>query len=174
MPYIIGLGGTSDEMSLRLETRRHRHINNVLRPEASPEVMRERISLNIETRPTARPVSASAIYNCYGLAFASRRCAIVDEKDVEAILDDDGYRRLPWDPSAWLPGDVVIYRNNKSEIVHAGLIAQIDIDLTSDRVNVKVISAWGDCGEYLHPLEDVPILLGRPTEVVAQRFLYDT
>ena len=55
MPYIIGLGGISDEMSLRLETRRPRHINNVLRPEASPEVMLERISLNIETCPTDLP-----------------------------------------------------------------------------------------------------------------------
>lgn len=174
MAYIIGLGGPADPQALKLETRRHRWIRNVLRPEAARDQMRARIAVSLGACPRATPVSASAIYNCYGLAFAARRTAIVDEEDVAAILEDDQYRKLPWDPNAWLPGDVVIYRNEQDEIVHAGLVARKSVDLPRGDVAVYVLSAWGECGEYLHAIDEVPPLLGKPTEVVAQRFLYDS
>ena len=129
--------------------------------------------MNLEAFPNAKPMSASAIYNCYGLAFACRRSAIVDEEDVSAILVDDGYRQLPWDPSAWLSGDIVIYRDGNGAMVHVGVVAKKQVDLATGETSVEVLSAWGESGEYLHPIGDVPSLLGRPTEVVAQRFLYD-
>lgn len=143
MTYIIGLGTPNDPEALKLETRARRFIHNVTRPEGHPDIMRERIRITQDAFPAVVPVSASIVYNCYGLAFAARRCAIVDKTDVETILEDDGYRKLPWDPAAWLVGDVVLY----------------------------VLSAWGDSGEYLHPIDVVSPLLGRPSEVVSQRFL---
>ena len=173
MAYIIGLGTPTDPTSLKMETRRHRYINNSMRPEAPPDLMRGRIRMNLEAFPNAKPMSASAIYNCYGLAFACRRSAIVDEEDVSAILVDDGYRQLPWDPSAWLSGDIVIYRDGNGAMVHVGVVAKKQVDLATGETSVEVVSAWGESGEYLHPIGDVPSLLGRPTEVVAQRFLYD-
>lgn len=174
MAYIIGFGEPSDPQSLKLETRRRRWIRNVVRLEAPRDLMRARIQVCLGACPQAIPVSASAVYNCYGLAFAARRCAIVDEEDVETILEDDWYRKRPWDPNAWLPGDVVVYRNDHGAIVHVGVVAKLVVDLMRGDVTVYVLSAWGDNGEYLHFIDEVPALLGKATEVVAQRFLYDS
>lgn len=171
MNHIIGLGTANDPQALKLETRGRRWVKNVLRPETPPALMRIRIEVTLQECSDARNVSESTIYNCYGLAFAARRSAIVDEEDVQAILDDDGYRRLPWDPSTWLPGDVVIYRKDSSEIAHVGLISRIVPDTATASFEVFVRSAWGDSGEYDHVIDHVPVLLGRPTEVVSQRFL---
>lgn len=173
MAYIVGLGTPTDPQALKLETRKHRWIHNVLRPEATRDQMLTRIAVLLSACPRTKLVSASAIYNCYGLAFAARRSAIVDEDDVVAILEDDQYRKLPWDPNAWLPGDIVIYRNGDGAIVHAGVVVNKSVDLLQGDVTIYVLSAWGGHGEYLHPIDEVPLWLGKPTEVVAQRFVYD-
>ena len=171
MTYIIGLGTPDDPLALNLETRARRFIHNVMRLEVEPEIMRERIRVTRETFPGAIPVSASIVYNCYGLVFAARRSAIVDEEDVHAILEDDGYKTMPWDPAAWMVGDVVLYRNAAGELAHVGIVAGKTIDLKTGNIKVDVLSAWGDSGEYLHPIELVSPLLGKPSEVVSQRFL---
>ena len=163
-----------DPYALKMETRKRRWIYNVVRPESSHEQMKVRIEVALGACPQAVPVAASTIYNCFGLAFATRRSAIVDEEDVLAIMEDDGFRMLPWDPNAWLPGDVVIYRNSEGGLVHVGLVANHSVDLSRGEVRVYVLSAWGDSGEYLHPIDEIPPLLGKPTEVVSQRFLYDS
>ena len=171
MTYIIGLGTPSDPAALKLETRARRFIHNEIRPEVHPDIMRERIRITQDAFPAVEPVSASTVYNCYGLAFAARRCWIADEMDVEAILNDDGYRKLPWDPAAWLVGDVVLYRNNSGELAHVGIVARKTNDFTTGEIKVDVLSAWGESGEYLHPIDVVSSLLGKPSEVVSQRFL---
>lgn len=171
MNHVIGLGTANDPQALKLETRGKRWIKNVLRPETSSALMREIIEDTLQGCPDARNVSASTIYNCFGLAFAARRSAIVDEDDVQTILEDDGYRRLPWDPSTWLPGDVVIYRMGSGEIAHVGVISQIVPDIATASFKVVVRSAWGSNGEYDHVIDHIPALLGKPTEVVSQRFL---
>jgi hypothetical protein len=143
---------------------------------------REAVRAELEARrkavlamcPEARLISASTIYNCFGLAFAARRTAIVDETDVQAILTDDKYRDLPWDPNAWMPGDVVLYHTERQELVHAGIVASILKDLQTGDCTVYVISAWGEAGEYYHRIGHVPTNLGRPARVIAQRFLYET
>jgi hypothetical protein len=171
MAYIVGLGGPDDPSALKLETRARHFIHNVMRLEARPEIMRERIRITREGFPGATPVSASMVYNCYGLVFAARRSAIVGEEDVQAILEDDGYKAMPWDPTAWMVGDIVLYRNAEGELTHAGIVARKTIDLTTGNIKVDVLSAWGDSGEYLHPIDLVSPLLGKPSEVVSQRFL---
>jgi hypothetical protein len=133
--------------------------------------MRDRIRITREGFPSAVPVSASIVYNCYGLVFAARRSAVVDEEDVQAILEDDGYRSLPWDPAAWMVGDVVLYRNDTGELSHVGIVARKTEDFTTGNIKVDVLSAWGESGEYFHPIDLVPPLLGKPSEVVSQRFL---
>jgi hypothetical protein len=171
MTYIIGLGTPDDPLALKLETRARRFINNMMRLETRPEIMRDRIRIIRENFPAAIPVSASTIYNCYGLVFAARRSAIVGEEDVQAILEDDGYKKMPWDPMAWMVGDIVLYRNDSGELRHAGILARKTADLTTGNIQVDVLSAWGDSGEYLHPIDHVSPLLGKPSEVVSQRFL---
>jgi hypothetical protein len=171
MTYIIGLGTPNDPAALKLETRGRRFIRNVMRLEVQPDLMRERIRIIRNGFHSVVPVSASVVYNCYGLTFAARRCAIVDEEDVQAILDDDGYRKLPWDPAAWLAGDVVVYRKNSGELAHAAVVARKTEDITTGEIKVEVLSAWGESGEYLHLIDVVSPLLGRPSEVISQRFL---
>lgn len=171
MTHIIGFGTPNDPEALKLETRARRFINNVMRLEIRPDLMRERIRITQDAFPAVAPVSASIVYNCFGLVFAARRCAIVDATDVEAILEDDGYRKLPWDPAAWLVGDVVLYRDVSGELVHVGIVAGKTTDFTTGKIKVDVLSAWGNSGEYLHPIDVVSPLLGKPSEVVSQRFL---
>ncbi len=171
MTGIVGFGTATDPQALKLETRARRWVKNVLRPETAPVLMSIRVTVALGACPAARNVSLSTVYNCYGLAFAARRSAIVDEEDVQTILHDDEYRRLPWDPAAWLPGDIVAYRTDTGDLAHVGVISRIDVDLTNPEFRVLVRSAWGDSGEYDHPIDQVPILLGKPTEVFAQRFL---
>lgn len=168
---IIGLGSANDPDALKLETRAKTWIKNCVLPETPPALMVIRIQTQLQAYPKARNISASSIYNCFGQVFAARRCAIVDDEDVEAILRDDGYRRLPWNPATWMPGDVVIYRKESGTIEHAGHICRITSDLSSGNFEVIVRSTWGIDGEYDHPIADVPPLLGKPTEVLAQRFL---
>jgi hypothetical protein len=172
--HIIGFGSERDPESLALQTRAKRHINNVMRREALRAELEARLAAVLAMCPNARLVSACSIYNCYGLVFAARRTAILDETDVETILRDDGYKDRPWDPNAWLPGDVVLYYAEKDSLAHAGFVATILRDLRTGESTVYVISAWGESGEYYHPIDHVPANLGRPGRVVAQRFLYDT
>jgi hypothetical protein len=169
--YIVGLGGPSDQKALKLETRKHRWIHNVMQPETNPNVMRVRIKEMQQVYEHCRPVSASTVYNCHGLVFAARRTSIVDDEDVNAILEDDGYHPLPWDPDRWLPGDIVLYRDKVGRIVHSGIIVKNLISLGEDKVTIEVLSVWGEVGEYIHPIDEVPVLLGKATDVVSQRFL---
>ncbi|MEP6635735.1 MAG: hypothetical protein ABJB97_03350 [Acidobacteriota bacterium] len=124
---------------------------------------------NCKNHPDIKLVSASAIYNCYGMVFASRRCAILGEEDVDMILHDDGYHLLPWDPTAWELGDVMLYRNSEGALRHAGVIIEKTPDLQASRYHIAVLSTWGNTGEYIHAMGDVSPLLGEPCEVRSQR-----
>lgn len=169
---IIGLGTQIDPEALKLETRKRRWIKNVVRLEIHPDVMKHRIRVLQNAFEYLHLISASAIYNCYGLVFASRRTAIVGEEDVEAILEDDGYRKLPWDPAAWMVGDIAIYRDpTTAELKHVGMIAEKILEIESTRINIKVLSAWGENGEFLHPIDRVHPLFGTLAEIRSQRFL---
>jgi hypothetical protein len=170
---IIGFGTERDPEALALQTRRKRHVRNVMRREALRVESAARVSAVLAGRPDATLISASTIYNCYGLVFAARRTAIMDESDAQIVLEDDGYRDLPWDPNTWRPGDVVLYYTEGGDLAHAGLVATIQLDLSTGDSTVYVTSAWGEAGEYYHLIDYVPANLGRPARVVAQRFLYD-
>lgn len=78
-------------------------------------------------------------YNCHGWVFTEGQYFVADE-DVEAILQDNGYRRV-LDPQA---RDVVIYFDEDGAIVHSGLVR-----LAEERL-VLVESKWGLLGRYLH------------------------
>ncbi len=173
MDVALDFGGSGDPLALKLETRKGRWIRNVPRPEQQPSLIASRMKALLGRFPNATPLSASTAYNCFGLAFASRRTAIVDETDVEGILEDDGYRRRAWCPLDWRPGDVVVYRDGAGRLAHLGLVAAIEAPPSDGRSLVFVASAWGDLGEYLHRIDEVPGPFGRASDVVSQRYVYD-
>lgn len=95
--------------------------------------------------------AATARYNCYGLAFASRR-AWVQLESVRHVLQDDGYRRLSAGEGP-LAGDIVLYWS-EGTIEHVGVIIQIEV--IGNTVLPKVMSKWGPGPEYLHSVMRTP------------------
>jgi hypothetical protein len=82
--------------------------------------------------------------NCHGWIFADGRCVILADA-VEAILKDNGYRRVDV-PQA---GDLIIYRDPKGMIMHSGLVRGILDDGTP-----LIESKWAFGARYLHRPQD--------------------
>ena len=59
--------------------------------------------------PYATFVNApTGIYNCHGLAFASRRTQICEPSEVQKIIREDGYRLIDRREDVQ-PGDIILY-----------------------------------------------------------------
>ncbi|MBM3303001.1 MAG: hypothetical protein FJY85_24020 [Deltaproteobacteria bacterium] len=97
---------------------------------------------------------ASAMYNCHGLTFASRRTNIDRTPAIQDILADDRYE--PVDPREALPGDVVLYYSEEGEANHSGIVVEMPQD-----IKVPIIcSKWGTAGEVIHSLKRCPSAYG--------------
>ena len=133
--------------------------------ESPPAIIQSAIDLFHEHHPNAILRSATAVYNCMGLAFASRRTWVApDSLDpvLRLILDEDDYRRLR-NQQELEAGDLVIYRSpTEDSVSHVAVVLRIDVDFAKASRNVIVVSKWGHGGEYIHQVEDVPYLLGAP------------
>ena len=165
---VLGLGTPDDVRALKLETRRKRWVQNAMGPQRSPESMVAARAMHTANHARIVARSLSSVYNCFGLAFASRRTAIVDGAQVESILADDGYKLVGQDKA--LRGDVVLYRDRDSnEIIHAGLISEIRTRLDDSVAERIVISQWGQDGEYEHPEVSVPTRLAGRIEYWTMR-----
>jgi hypothetical protein len=167
--YIIGQGGPTDTKALALDTRKKRHVGNETRLEKPLAGMLEIAAIIEKTYPHTRLVSASAICNCFGLAFGSRRTWILDLIEVRKVLDDDGYKPVAWDPQSWGLGDIVLYRTQEDPLRHVAVIVQNDPLPGVGQFLTRVLSVWGESGEYVHPIEVGHPLLGKPFEVQSQR-----
>ena len=117
--------------------------------------------------PSAQVRSLSSVYNCMGMAFASRRTC-VEPDCLEMILADDNYKPVNDEKELW-PGDLVIYRDEEGKPVHVGVVNQVRLDLKNVTWEVFAISQWGADGEYLHRVDDVNPNLGTPTEYWTDR-----
>src|SRR5436190_1643621 len=62
----------------------------------------------------------SAVYNCHGLTFASRRTCIHKADVVQLILSDDRYKEVA--RADVLPGDVVLYYGEDGDIEHSAVV----------------------------------------------------
>jgi len=113
--------------------------------------------------PEAQLRSVTAIYNCFGMAFANRRTWILEDA-LPLIKEEDGYRSVAR-PSV---GDVVVYRR-AAEIEHVGIAVEVRPIVETGSWEVIVLSKWGAEGEYLHHEDYVPQLLGRPVEYWTER-----
>jgi len=167
MAVLIGMASPSDPAYLPLATRQGRVIPNRREPEALVAWLRAARAIDRQTNPAALLRSTTAQYNCLGLVFASRRTWIGVEQ-LAMILTEDGYRRLGRFEEAW-PGDVVVYRRPGGEATHVGIILEVAADVAAAGVRIKVLSKWGQHGEYIHDLPDVPPLLGVPSEAWSDR-----
>jgi hypothetical protein len=90
----------------------------------------------------------SAIYNCHGLTFASRRTCIASSTEIRKILAEDGFESVPAASQAE-PGDIVLY-------VAAGDIEHSGVVIEADNLSPLVLSKWGKGPEVIHRVADCP------------------
>jgi hypothetical protein len=168
MDIVIGAGGPNDKNSLPLATRKNKFIHNEQRLERAPSSLKAAATVHLSTFPQAKLRSATAVYNCMGLVFASRRTWI-DTDYLNDILIDDGYIKIAG-PEEAKCGDIVIYRmNENSHITHVAIIVDIKPEVKTASWKITVLSQWGADGEYIHFLEEVPTILGEPVEYWTDR-----
>ncbi len=136
-------GGT--ERGIALETRMGNPIGNVLEP-AVDERGRRTYDL-IRKKHGQRWFNRKAAcggYNCYGMAFASRRTSILEDTQIPDILKDDGYREIQEDQV--VVGDLVFYRDRKLGLLHVARITRRD-----EMKALHALSKWNSiCGEDEH------------------------
>ena len=118
------------------------------------------------SHPSLEVRSRSSIYNCFGMVFASRRTWVRAE-DVPTILSDDGYRPTTRNESEY--GDIVLYRDGGSRILHVALVIRRKARLASASFQITVLSQWGRDGEFFHDLDDVMPNLGKPSDFWTDR-----
>lgn len=166
-PYIIQRGGPQDPQAIALATKQGTYIPNERRRERAPDSLRAAVALWATERPDARLRSITATYNCVGLAFANRR-TWVDTDEVDLILREDDYYQVQRHEQVHV-GDVLIYRNDRREIVHLGTVISIEPLVNKSSRKVAVLSKWGADGEYIHAPDHVPGFFGRPSEYWSER-----
>jgi len=170
MTHILLRGTERDRASLNLFTTANRtRIENERPDQERPiEALRAARRYANQTSPTATCRSLTAMYNCVGLVFASRR-TVVDCKHLEVILRDDGYRPIGREKA--VEGDIVVYlRNNEPQ--HVGIVFRLqDLSFARDGsvIQVWILSQWGDDGEYLHKMQEVPVIYGDVTHFWTER-----
>lgn len=161
-PRDHGAGGV-----LPLATKRGRLIVNGQRLERPRAALDAGVRLWLGQRPEAELRSLTSTYNCIAMVFACRR-TWVDPDQVAIILEDDGFKRLASVADARV-GDVVLYTDAQADLAHAGIVISNTPVVKHARWDTMVLSKWGLDGEYVHPVDHVPQLLGRPTEYWTER-----
>ena len=120
----------------------------------------------LDNHPSAQLRSLTGTYNCFGMAFANRRTCI-EPIHVQMILDDDGYKEIS--PQDVMPGDIVIYRDNRGEVSHVAVVVLHEPDVANAKWKTTVLSQWGAQGEYVHDHLDVHQMLGTPDKFYSER-----
>jgi hypothetical protein len=171
MPQILEEGGQTDRNAIPLYTREKRYIINARKLETHPDIMREKVRFSLSISPEVKLRSATQVYNCMGMVFASRRtCVDIDSLDL--IIADDRYLETR-DLSKVKIGDVVVYGVMKPESgetpTHVGVIVDKTPNIAQAGWNVTVMSQWGQDGEYFHPMEAVPPLFGPVIKYLTDR-----
>lgn len=165
---LIGARGENDKASIRLSTKKNNFIPNERKKERHPDSLREAQAIWTRQFPNIKTRSLSATYNCVGLVFGARRTCI-DPDQIKMILEDDAYRKLSSDSEVEV-GDIVIYVKDK-QYEHIGIIMQVQPDFRTATFKITVLSQWGQDGEYIHSVEDVPEPFGRTWEFWTERKL---
>lgn len=171
MLQILEEGGQTDRNAIPLYTRGKHYIANTRKLEAHPDIMKEKVRFAQSISPDVKLRSATQVYNCMGMVFASRRtCVDIDRLDL--IITDDRYLETR-DLSQVKIGDVVVYGVKQPESgetpAHVGIIVDKTPNIAQAGWNVTVMSQWGQDGEYIHPMEAVPPLFGSVIKYLTDR-----
>ena len=163
--------GIPPAQGLAMQTRARQDIVNDLLDELPIEELRERehFQMSRDPVPTAELQRLSNTYNCMGLAFGSRRVGI-DCLYVNKILVEDDYRQIPIEELS--VGDLVLYAPKNSTIFsHVGIVLVVPRpgDTITAEYAIRVLSKFGRCGEYCHPIRSVPAFVGEPRSYWTQR-----
>ena len=161
MSQIIGNRG-----DIPLVTRAGTQIPNERRQQRHPQALQAAATIHTR-RSTVHLRSATAVYNCVGLVFASRRTCI-DTEHITWILEEDGYYKVDNEKDV-MPGDLVLYRTALDELAHIAIVLDKSPVIQTASWKMKVLSQWGADGEYIHDALDIPELLGRPTDYWSER-----
>jgi len=142
-------------MAIRLETSKRSGIDNVQGGEIAAFQSKWNARLPKQFPDARRRTEMSAIYNCHGLTFASRRTRVENTQGVQKILQDDHWLELT-NPRDVLPGDVVVYFAEEGEANHSGTVIECDGPLFVP----LVCSKWGNAGEFIHRVRYCPTIYG--------------
>ena len=157
MIEIIGRGSTDDISAIKVSTIDGWHMPNERKPERSPDAMRQLERINKGNHPGLETRSLSATYNCVGMVFAGRR-TFIDSAHLMTILNKDGYRKI--EDSEAIAADLAVYfRDGKA--THVGIV--INVGYVGNMRVVKVLSQWGETGEYFHKAQIDRTEYGHPT-----------
>ncbi len=138
---------------IRLQTASRNDIPNIQRSEISAFERNWAEDLPAKYLTTTIRTDVSALYNCHGLTFASRRTRIEEFSSIALILRDDKYEEVPREQA--LPGDIVIYYDDSGDLTHSGLVV-----LNEPPLNPLICSKWGNGPEFVHGLYNVPSVYG--------------
>ena len=150
-PMIIDAGSPRDRASIALSTKQGNRIPNFRKHNRRPESLLEAKRIWTERFPNIRNHSLDATYNCVGLVFAFRRVWVEDDH-LPWLLSEEDYHAVDR-PEV---GDLVIYSDEKT-MRHVGIVVNVTPDVRNAEWDVTVLSQWGQDGEYIHRLRDVPL-----------------
>lgn len=141
-------------MRLRLETSKGRGIENDQQFDISQFERNWSVEIAKRHPQAKRRTEGSALYNCHGLTFASRRTRVTETQDLRYILLDDQWEEIQY--ADVLPGDIVVYFSDDGDANHSGIVVALHTQLQLP----IVCSKWGNAGEFIHNLSDCPDIYG--------------
>lgn len=149
---IIGAGSPSDRASIPLSTKQGNRIPNFRKHNRRPESLLEAKRIWTDRFPNIRNRSLDATYNCVGLVFAFRRVWVEDDH-LPWLLPEEDYDAVAR-PEV---GDLVVYSDKSKTMRHVGIVVNVTPNVGNAEWEVTVLSQWGQDGEYIHRLRDVPL-----------------
>lgn len=150
---VADAGGEKDANAVLLGTLKTRHIRNERRKEWSPEKLRQDVQMCLKDYPDNKVRSVTAIYNCVGMVFSTRRTWI-EPSLVYKLLYDDDYVMLPSTDDAQV-GDVAIYKTSAGVVKHVGIVIERKIDVAAAKPLFQILSKWGPWAEFIHKPGDI-------------------
>lgn len=163
-------GPLPTDYSIHLATRTGSYIANVQGSNAQPGLLQFTVEHWQRQFRHLQPITVDGMYNCIGLAFASRRTTI-EPKLVRWILQEDDYRIVNRDERPMI-GDIVLYGTGSQDdqIEHLGIVWRLEPDTARGIEYQWILSKWGAQGpECLHRLEDIPPVFGTVLEYWRKR-----
>lgn len=154
--------------TLALQTRKGQNVANEVALPPEPHQIRKYEILRAKRPQWRHRRGSCGTYNCFGHVFAARRTAIYEDKEVDKILADDGYKRVTHATAH--VGDVAVYRNRHG-FAHAAQVIEIGPAAPGTQLRpIWALSKWDDgCGEDSHLLHDVPVAYDGDIEIWTDR-----